>query len=120
MTAAAQPRARVPKVVRKLLRSPHFVVGLALSALVVGVALLAPWLAPKDPYFQDYGAVLRPVGAEGFPLGTDQYGRDMLSRLIFGARISVAVGPHRWAWGSCSACCSACWPATTAAWTGPS
>lgn len=91
MTAAA-PRARVPKVLRKLLRSPHFVVGLALSVLVVGVALLAPWLAPKDPYFQDYGAVLRPVGAEGFPLGTDQYGRDMLSRLIFGARISVAVG----------------------------
>ncbi|MDF1523389.1 MAG: ABC transporter permease, partial [Trueperaceae bacterium] len=92
MTPAATPRARVPKVVRKLLRSPHFVVGLVLSVVVVGVALLAPWLAPKDPYFQDYGAVLRPVGAEGFPLGTDQYGRDMLSRLIFGARISVAVG----------------------------
>lgn len=91
MTAAA-PRARVPKVLRKLLRSPHFVVGLALTVVVVGVALLAPWLAPKDPYYQDYGAVLRPVGAEGFPLGTDQYGRDMLSRLIFGARISVAVG----------------------------
>jgi peptide/nickel transport system permease protein len=79
-------------VVRKLLRSPHFVVGLVLSVVVVGVAILAPWLAPKDPYFQDYGAVLRPVGAEGFPLGTDQFGRDMLSRLIFGARISVAVG----------------------------
>ena len=89
---AAAPRARVPKVVRKLLRSPHFVIGLALSVVVIGVALLAPWLAPKDPYFQDYGAVLRPVGAEGFPLGTDQYARDMLSRLIFGARISVSVG----------------------------
>ncbi len=82
----------LPKLVRKLLRSPHFMVGAVLSAGVLAVALLAPWLAPKDPYFQDYGNVLRPVGSAGFPLGTDQFGRDMLSRLIFGARVSVSVG----------------------------
>jgi len=90
--AAVGTRAALPKALRKLLRSPHFVVGAVLSVLVVGVALLAPWLAPKDPYFQDYGNVLRPVGTPGFPLGTDQFGRDMLSRLIFGARVSVSVG----------------------------
>jgi peptide/nickel transport system permease protein len=82
----------MPKLARKLLRSPHFVVGAVLSVGVLTVALLAPWLAPKDPYFQDYGNVLRPVGSPGFPLGTDQFGRDMLSRLIFGARVSVSVG----------------------------
>ena len=82
----------MPKLARKLLRSPHFVVGAVLSIGVLAVALLAPWLAPKDPYFQDYGNVLRPVGSPGFPLGTDQFGRDMLSRLIFGARVSVSVG----------------------------
>jgi peptide/nickel transport system permease protein len=82
----------MPKLARKLLRSPHFVVGAVLSVGVLAVAIFAPWLAPKDPYFQDYGNVLRPVGAPGFPLGTDQFGRDMLSRLIFGARISVSVG----------------------------
>lgn len=92
MTAAVGTRAALPKTLRKLLRSPHFVVGAVLSVLVVGVALLAPWLAPRDPYFQDYGNVLRPVGTPGFPLGTDQFGRDMLSRVIFGARVSVSVG----------------------------
>ncbi len=94
MTVAAPPARGepLPKLVRKLLRSPHFMVGAVLSAGVLTVALLAPWLAPRDPYFQDYGNVLRPVGSEGFPLGTDQYGRDMLSRLIFGARVSVSVG----------------------------
>ena len=85
-------RGGLPKGVRKLLRSPHFVVGAVLSLVIVGVAILAPWLAPKDPYFQDYANVLKPVGTPGFPLGTDQFGRDMLSRLIHGARISVAVG----------------------------
>jgi peptide/nickel transport system permease protein len=90
--AAAAPRRRTPKVVRRLLRSPHFVVGAGLSLAVVAVAILAPWLAPKDPYFQDYANVLRPIGSEGFPLGSDQLGRDLLSRVIYGARISVAVG----------------------------
>lgn len=85
-------RRPLPKALRKLLRSPHFVVGAVLTALVVGVAVFAPWLAPKDPYFQDYGNVLRPVGSPGFPLGTDQFGRDMLSRLVFGARVSVGIG----------------------------
>jgi peptide/nickel transport system permease protein len=91
-TTIAPRSAPMPKLARKLLRSPHFVVGAVLSIGVLAVALLAPWLAPRDPYFQDYGNVLRPVGSPGFPLGTDQFGRDMLSRLIFGARVSVSVG----------------------------
>lgn len=79
-------------VLRKLLRSPHFVVGSLLTLLIVACGVFAPLLAPYDPYFQDYGAVLLPPGSEGHPLGTDQFGRDLLSRVVFGARISLFVG----------------------------
>lgn len=88
----ARTRRRLPKTVRKLLRSPHFTLGGTLSVLIVLIAIFAPWLAPNDPYFQNYGAVLQPIGTPDYPLGTDQYGRDMLSRLILGTRISVSVG----------------------------
>ena len=86
-----RPRLR-SKVARRLLRSPHFVVGMLLAAVVVLAGLLAPLLAPADPYFQDYGAVLLPPGSVGHWLGTDAFGRDVLSRMLFGARISLTVG----------------------------
>lgn len=66
-------------------------VGLVLLALIVCVALFAPWLAPHDPLEQNIVARLGPPSAE-FWLGTDSYGRDVLSRLIYGARISLFVG----------------------------
>jgi len=60
------------------------------------VAIFAPWFAPKDPLFQ-YPEGLSKIGAPQGPgghffLGTDQNGRDVLSRLIFGARVSLTVG----------------------------
>ncbi|MGO4408291.1 ABC transporter permease [Bosea sp. RAF48] len=66
-------------------------VGLVLLVFIVLVALLAPWLAPHDPLEQNIVARLEPPSAE-FWLGTDSYGRDVLSRLIYGARISLFVG----------------------------
>jgi len=66
-------------------------VGLVLLALIIIVAILAPWLAPYDPLEQNIVARLEPPSAE-FWLGTDSYGRDVLSRLIYGARISLFVG----------------------------
>jgi len=66
-------------------------VGLALLGLVVTAAALAPWLAPRDPLEQDIVARLQPPSAE-YWLGTDSYGRDVLSRLLHGARISLFVG----------------------------
>ena len=65
--------------------------GLVLLATIVLAALLAPLLAPHDPLEQNILARLEPPSAE-FWLGTDSYGRDVLSRLIYGARISLAVG----------------------------
>lgn len=60
--------------------------------LLILIAILAPLLAPMDPYAGRTIRRLRPVGTAGFPLGTDELGRDMLSRLIFGARYSLMMG----------------------------
>ena len=66
-------------------------IGLVLLALIILVAIFAPWLAPYDPLEQNIVVRLEPPSAE-FWLGTDSYGRDVLSRLIYGARISLFVG----------------------------
>lgn len=68
------------------------VVGLLVIALFVLVACLAPWLAPHDPG-KVFGEALRlPPGNSTFPLGTDDIGRDLLSRLIHGCRVSLGIG----------------------------
>jgi peptide/nickel transport system permease protein len=54
-------------------------------------ALLSPWLSPHDPTLQNLDARLSPPGAEGHLLGTDRLGRDMFSRILWGARLSLLV-----------------------------
>lgn len=65
--------------------------GLAVSIVLVLTAILAPWLAPADPAAQDLPARLQPPSAAHW-MGTDELGRDVLSRVIYGARVSVMVG----------------------------
>jgi peptide/nickel transport system permease protein len=65
--------------------------GIVLLALIVVVAMFGPWLAPHDPLEQNIVTRLEPPSVE-FWLGTDSYGRDVLSRLIYGARVSLFVG----------------------------
>src|SRR4030095_2874314 len=65
--------------------------GLVILAIIL-VAIFAPSIAPQDPYRGMTLRLLRPPGTEGFPLGTDELGRDMLSRLIYGARLSLFMG----------------------------
>ncbi|HEX3276847.1 MAG TPA: ABC transporter permease [Gemmatimonadales bacterium] len=76
----------------RLRRDRLFQLGLGLVVLLVLAALLAPWLAPFDPVRGDLRTayLLGPGGR--FPLGTDSQGRDVLSRVLYGARISLAVG----------------------------
>jgi peptide/nickel transport system permease protein len=79
------------------LSSRKAVIGLAIVLLIVAAALLSPWLAPFDPQAQSLADRLLPPlahSADGalHALGTDQLGRDMLSRLIYGARVSLLVG----------------------------
>lgn len=66
-------------------------IGLALLLIIVLAAVFAPWLAPHDPLKQHIVSRLEPPSAE-FWLGTDSYGRDVLSRIIHGARVSLLVG----------------------------
>jgi peptide/nickel transport system permease protein len=80
----------------KLLRRPKVVIGGLLLALMVGITVLAPWISPHDPNLQVLTARLQPpVWAGGtweHPLGTDNLGRDMLSRIMYGGRISLLIG----------------------------
>lgn len=74
------------------LKSNHMAMaGLAIIIVLITVAALAPWIAPHDPFVQDLGNRLQPLGAEGHVLGTDSLGRDILSRLIYGARITLYI-----------------------------
>jgi peptide/nickel transport system permease protein len=66
-------------------------IGLLLFLVAVLAAVLAPWLAPHDPLEQDVFSRLQPPH-ETFYLGTDYFGRDILSRLLYGARISLVIG----------------------------
>jgi peptide/nickel transport system permease protein len=65
-------------------------VGLAMFVAICAMALLAPWIAGTDPLEQDIIAKLRPPSAEHW-FGTDEFGRDVYARLVWGARISLSV-----------------------------
>lgn len=81
---------------RSLLSAPRILVGGGLVGLLFFTALFAPWLAPHDPNAQDLLNVLLPPawlagGQPEFPLGTDNLGRCVLSRLLYGARVASYV-----------------------------
>ena len=65
--------------------------GVVVLAIVI-VAIAAPLIAPFDPYQQSIVGRLKPFGWRGHPWGTDELGRDMMSRLIYGGRISLVMG----------------------------
>lgn len=76
----------------RLVSRPSDVAGLVLCALIVLTAVLAPVLAPYTPEQTDFGAVFQVPGTVGYPLGTDNLGRDIFSRILFGMRASLIVG----------------------------
>ena len=79
--------------VRRLRRSlnPIRMGGAIFILLIVVLTLAVPLLAIPDPLAQDIANSLQPIGSPGHVLGTDRFGRDMLSRLLFGARIELVV-----------------------------
>ncbi len=66
--------------------------GLGLTLAVIATALAAPWLAGADPMTTDFASGLKPPGSPGHPLGTDQLGRDLLARVLYGARLALFIG----------------------------
>jgi peptide/nickel transport system permease protein len=88
---------RAATATARMAANPSVVVGLILVGAVIAIALLAPVLAPHDPYAQDLTRRLVPPiwhekGVWTNPLGTDNLGRDYLSRILYGARISLLIG----------------------------
>ncbi|WP_213989153.1 ABC transporter permease [Sodalis sp. dw_96] len=84
------PRAG-SRAMKKFIANKSAVIGAALVLLFVLIALLAPWLSPFDPIKANFLAVRKPPSAL-YWLGTDELGRDILSRLIWGARTSLTAG----------------------------
>src|SRR6187431_2937822 len=79
-------------VARRLSRDPVSVACAVVLLLIVLAAVFAPWLGLADPYQGSMIRRLRPIGTPGYPLGTDELGRDMLSRLIYGGRLTLYIG----------------------------
>ena len=77
--------------VRRLLRNPLAVAGGVIVGAMALIALLAPLLAPYDPYAISVDHILEGPSADHW-LGTDRLGRDVLTRLLYGARVSLSVG----------------------------
>jgi peptide/nickel transport system permease protein len=100
MTTIAAPAIAAPpasrgywaSVGRRLMRDPVAMTAAAIILLIVLAALLAPWIAPGDPYKSAMARRLKPIGDAVFRLGSDELGRDMLTRLLYGGRLSLFLG----------------------------
>ncbi|WP_375410357.1 ABC transporter permease [uncultured Methylobacterium sp.] len=96
----AQPKAEAfvasvgfwGSVGRKLVRDPVAMTAAAIILIIIAVAILAPWITPMDPYRGSMLKRLRPIGDATYILGSDELGRDMLSRLMMGGRLSLFIG----------------------------
>ena len=92
-----QARGTRTSLARRIWRNKALFTGGGILLMILLIALLAPWIAPHDPYYQDLAnRTVPPVwyerGSWVHPLGTDQLGRDYLSRIFYGARISLLIG----------------------------
>ncbi len=84
----------MPKMIKRFLRNPSAMVGIAISVFVLLVALLAPVLVLEDPTQIDFGKLSQKLEKPGVTtiLGRDNFGRDLYSRIVMGARVSLLVG----------------------------
>lgn len=89
-TSLPKPRTELGEILHHLLRDPLGLVGLVIVTLIVGSALLAPWIAPYDPIAMNIPDRLQGPSAAHL-LGTDQIGRDTFSRVIWGGRVALQV-----------------------------
>ncbi len=84
------PNQRRRKIARAMRQNKTTLVGIVLSLIILLVAILAPWLAPFDPIEQDISRMDLPPGPVHL-LGTDSFGRDVLSRIVLGTRVSLGI-----------------------------
>ncbi len=91
----AAQRGYWQNVFNRIRRDPITIVCASIVLVIILAAIFAPWVAPHEPYKTSMLKRLAPVGTAGFLLGTDELGRDMLTRLIYGGRVSMftAIAP---------------------------
>lgn len=92
VAAPAPSRSYWLVVWRQLRHDPMALAAGLVLLIIIGAAVFAPWLAPADPYKASMIKRLLPIGSPGFLLGTDELGRDMLTRLMYGGRLSLLMG----------------------------
>jgi glutathione transport system permease protein len=96
LTADVPPRQLRPGMLRRLARDRFALAALIILVLIVVAALLSPWIAPHDPYLTTRRRLLPPVwearGTWTYLLGTDNLGRCMLSRVLYGTRATLMIG----------------------------
>ncbi len=86
----ALPKRRHP-VIAFTLAQPLGAIAFVVILVMVGAGIFAPWVAPYNPVAIDFGAMLAPPSVE-HPFGTDAFGRDILTRAIYGARTALVIG----------------------------
>jgi peptide/nickel transport system permease protein len=91
VVSAARPRTWARLIIASLRRSPGAMVGAGILLVVIGAAVFAPAIAPHDPVAMRADSRLTPPGVQAV-FGTDVLGRDILSRIIYGGRISLRLG----------------------------
>jgi peptide/nickel transport system permease protein len=91
-SAAVKPRSYYREVAERLRGDPVAIGSLAVVVLIFGTSIGAPWLTTYDPLQGSILDRLLPVGSEGHIFGTDEQGRDMLARLLYGGQLSLLAG----------------------------
>ena len=79
-------------VARQLRQEPVAMASAVVLLLIICAAVFAPWLAPADPFKASMLKRLLPIGSPSYWLGTDELGRDMVTRLMYGGRLSLLMG----------------------------
>lgn len=95
--SANTPRRGFSRMVKSLARNPSALIACIILLSLIVLAVVGPYVAPHDPLRQSLRARLKPPfwmagGSMDYPLGTDQLGRDLLSRIIYGTRVSLSIG----------------------------
>lgn len=85
-------RSHGANVLHRFIRNRVAMVAAIIILTLIVIAILAPWIMPSDPYKTSMLNRLKPIGTPGFLMGADELGRDMLSRLMLGARLSLFMG----------------------------
>jgi peptide/nickel transport system permease protein len=87
----AAPSSRWKRQLRLFLRNPGALIGLALVGVLILTAAFAPWIAPYDPFQMGAGRRLTPPSLQHL-FGTDEFGRDLFSRIVYGTRLTLMIG----------------------------